>query len=85
MMRFHCDVSTTRTAIDLCIKIIDNMLSHTNDSKYWRVNTSSEVRFIIFYFVFLKELNNSLISSIGIWRKNMAISSRKDVDEITWF
>ena len=48
MMRFHCDINTTRSAIDLCLKIIDNILSHTNDSKYWRVNTLSEVKLLLF-------------------------------------
>ena len=43
MIRMHCNPTDIRLAVDMMLVIIDNILNHPGDSKFWHVNIKSEV------------------------------------------
>jgi Ca2+-binding EF-hand superfamily protein len=43
MLRMHCSASDIRLGTDMMLLIIDNILNHPTDSKFWTVNIRSEV------------------------------------------
>jgi Ca2+-binding EF-hand superfamily protein len=54
MLRMHCSLSDIRSAADMSLRIIDNILNNTGDSKYWQINVQSQVRRLFIYFFFKK-------------------------------
>lgn len=61
MVRLYLASSDVRAAADLALKIIDNMILHKDDSKYWQVNVRSEVRHLVVHvlaFIHLYHNNN---------------------------
>ena len=43
MIRMHCNPTDIRLAADMMLLIIDNIINHPTDSKFWHVNVKSEV------------------------------------------
>jgi Ca2+-binding EF-hand superfamily protein len=43
MLRLHCSSADVRAAADMALKIVDNIILHHNDPKYWQVNVKSDV------------------------------------------
>jgi Ca2+-binding EF-hand superfamily protein len=50
MFRLYHDSTTIRGAVDLTLRIIDNVLGHADDPKYWRININSDVSVVLFVF-----------------------------------
>jgi hypothetical protein len=44
MLRMYLPSADVRAAADIILKILDNVLEHDSDSKYWRINVHNEVR-----------------------------------------
>ena len=44
MLRMHLSSTDVRACADFVIKIIDNLVEHPTDPKYWQVNVKNEVR-----------------------------------------
>eukprot|EP01041_Mallomonas_annulata_P000829 gene829-1611_t len=42
MLRLHCNSSDVRTAADLVLKLVDNIILHPEASKYWQINILNE-------------------------------------------
>ena len=47
MLKMTLTATDVRAAADLVLRIIDSLLQHPNDPKYWQVNIRNEVRFIL--------------------------------------
>ena len=47
MLKMTLTAADVRAAADLVLRIIDSLLQHPNDPKYWQVDVRSEVRFIL--------------------------------------
>jgi Ca2+-binding EF-hand superfamily protein len=42
MFRLHCETAVIRAAVDSVIRILDNIIAHSDNSKYWKVNILHE-------------------------------------------
>jgi hypothetical protein len=42
MMRLHCSTADVRLAVDLCGRILDNIIKHPTDHKYWQINAGGQ-------------------------------------------
>ena len=62
MMRLHYNTADVRLIADMAQKVVENILQHTDDSKYWLVNIKSEE----FYAkVWMKEEGKVLMKALG--------------------
>jgi hypothetical protein len=42
MLRLHCSAADVRLTADLCFKILDNIITHPADHKYWQINAGGQ-------------------------------------------